>query len=215
MAHRQRQTSALALLDKVGRMPFIAPSIIWDRNNDEWDTGKRSLEWGVGRGMVDHSANIADWHIVLQDDAIISDNFYENVCNALEKVPTRSLVSLYTGTVRPFPSRIEDAVVRAQEDNASWLVGNSLYWGVGIAIPMQQIEAVLQFVQNKNLKYDERIGFYYKSRHLPVYYTNPSVVDHDYTLGSLIGNDYEGEPRQARNYSPDVCEWNDTSIKIQ
>lgn len=207
MAHPKRTDAAIELLKKVGGMQFRGPQVYWDERNDEWDTGLRALTHGIKAA--------ADWHIVLQDDAIISETFYLSAVNALQNVPERTLVSFYTGTVRPEPSRVAKAVERAAKNGASWLSGNTLFWGVGIAIPTEQISEVLKHSARLNMKYDRRIGYYYQKHGMPVYYTSPSLVDHDYKLGSIIGNDYQGQDRQAHQYCKGVVrDWNREVVRI-
>src|SRR5690606_35221874 len=114
----------------------------------------------------------------------LTPDFYENVANAIGIVPTKSLVSLYTGTGRPLPKRIKKAVDKAY--HASWLKHYLLFWGVGIAIPTDHIEPMLDFVSDREEQYDARIGIFYQRNMLPVYYTMPSLVDHDDVIESLL-----------------------------
>lgn len=206
MAHPKRAENAKKLYEKLNGMPFSSLTLVYDDSSNEWDTGKRSL--------LAHGAS--DWHIVLQDDAIIGDTFYDNVLAAVTHVPKRSLISLYTGRVRPFAKMVTDAVGRANTNNASWLVADRLMWGVGIAIPTEHIEPLLEFSKRSPVVYDRRIGLYYYRARLPVYYTNPSLVDHDHTLGSLIGNDYAAEPRVAHKFADaDGVTFNSRVVRIR
>lgn len=205
MAHPKRAANAVRLRNKLLGQGFASVSITYDEINSEWETGVRALG-----NHID-----SDWHIVLQDDAIISHNtFYGNVTKALTAVPERTLVSFYTGKVRPFPTKIQNAVDVAQITKASWLKGNTLYWGVGIAIPTEQIEPMLEAANRKQLKYDSRVGWYYRQRRQPVYYTWPSIVDHNYKLGSLVGNDYVEEPRRAHRYEAGTLNFNERVTEI-
>lgn len=212
MAHPKRRKQANALLVKLSQYPFIQCYITWDRKNSEWDTGERALRTGIKAG--------ADWHVVLQDDAVLCDNFYDNLVGALNTVPLKSLISLYTGTARPMPDRVTNAVKRA--GNCSWLVFNTLLWGVGIVIPTQHLADLLESIADRQEVYDTRIGVGYQQQRLPVYYTNPSLVDHDNDLGSLLkqsaavsAEDYEKTPRVAHNFAGSrPVKWNNGVVDI-
>jgi hypothetical protein len=202
MAHPKRRKAAEDLYIKLTHQPFSFVGVTWDQKDDEWDTGKRAL-------LANYKS---DWHIVIQDDAILPANFYRHVVDAITHVPELTLISLYTGRVRPFRSRVQDAVNKASR--ASWLRGNTLYWGVGIAIPTKHIKPMLEFVTGLATPYDARIGRFYQANMMPVYYTNPSLVDHNDDMGSLIGNNYAKDPRVAHNFIKGPVVWNKKHIVI-
>lgn len=190
MAHPKRVIEAARLYEKLCKMPFTNVALVFDANNNEWETGERSLR----------SHDYSDWHIIIQDDAMISDHFYDNALTAINNVPSESLVSFYTGKVRPYAQKISQAVEKADAAGANWLRATTLYWGICIAIPTNQIPAIIEHCRLNKREYDRRIGSYYMLHKLPVYYTHPSIVDHDYTIGSLLGNDRVKEPRVAHKY---------------
>lgn len=190
MAHPKRRQEANRLLAQLANYPFIQCYITWDERNDEWHTGERSLRSGVATG--------SDWHIVIQDDAILPPDFYNHVERALTYVPSKSLVSFYTGKVRPFGKRVAAAVAKAKY--ARWLRHYLLFWGVCIAVPTDHIEAMLEYCENRSEQYDTRIGIFYQRNMLPVYYTQPSLVDHDDDLGSLLNHGQTPERRVAHNF---------------
>lgn len=205
MAHPKRKDQAQALLKTLKTYPFVKPTITWDQKNEEWDTGARSLRAGVKTG--------SEWHVVIQDDAILPPNFYTHIENALSVAPQRSLISLYTGKARPMPDRIENAVKRAK--GCSWLKSNLLYWGVGIMLPTSQIEGLLEFVKDRKEPYDFRIGWAYMRQAVPVYYTVPSLVDHDDDLGSLLDHGNGPDRRVAHNFVGDnMPRWNNRALEI-
>lgn len=212
MAHPKRRKQAEMLLVKLAGQGFEFCGITWDQQNDEWHTGERALRAGIDKQ--------ADYHVILQDDAILPPNFYAHVENALNNVPLRSLVSFYTGTGRPLPDRVTSAVKRAA--NGSWLQFNTLLWGVGIAIPTLHIAQMLENVADRTEVYDTRIGIGYQGQHLPVYYTNPSLVDHDDEIGSLLkasksvpAAEYEAVARHAHNFIGDrQISWNSQTTDI-
>lgn len=203
MAHPKRKLYAEYLESMLKYYPFSEVSITWDQKNIEWDTGMRALLAGVGKG---------DYHVVIQDDAILTPNFYENIQGAITNCPDKTLISLYTGTARPLGKRVKAAVNKAYF--ASWLRFGLLLWGVGIVIPSDHIEPMLDFVSDRNELYDSRIGIFYQRNMLPIYYTMPSLVDHDDGLGSLLGHGQAPEPRVAHKLASSLVSWNKQSIDI-
>lgn len=197
MAHPKRREQATALYLELVNYPFADVSVTWDEQNNEWHTGERAMRRGADRG---------DWHVVIQDDAILCADFFDNLAAALRVVPERVLVSLYTGTGRPLGKRVELAVENAAD--ASWLRFNILCWGVGIAIPSDHIEPMLDFVKDRTEPYDFRIGVFYQQNRLEMYYTNPSLVDHNEAIGSLINNDKPDQRRVAHRVATGLVDWN-------
>ena len=204
MAHPKRREQANALYSKLSKCPFIDCQIVWDTKNDRWHTGERCLSAGVKAG--------SDWHLVIQDDAIIPDEFYKHVSNAVRYVPTTSLISLYTGKVRPFPRRVSDAVGKATY--CSWLKSDLLYWGVAIVVPTKHIEAMLEYAKTREEAYDTRIGIFYLQNMLPVFYTMPSLVDHNEDLGSLLSHGHGPGKRVAHNFIKSEPVWNKDVVDI-
>lgn len=206
MAHPKRTSEAAALMGELLDYPFVDRRLITDTENIEWETGKRALEAGIDQG---------DWHVVIQDDAILTPEFYNNLVNGLNTLGERSLVSLYTGTARPLAGRVKSAVDRAPD--GSWLEFQQLMWGVGIAIPTDHIKPMLEFVEDIELQYDNKIGEFYCRNGVPVYYTVPSLVDHDDNLGSLIpghGADVNPEPRIAHRVATGLVAWTNQKAPI-
>ncbi len=194
-------------LELVKRILFNLPDnadvrIALDDGSNEWETGKCAL--------LSYGKN-AMWHIILQDDALIGYNFLNNAIAAIRKAPFYAPISFYTGTVRPFKERVEYAVQRSTLDGTSFIQHNRLMWGVGFAIPVFHIEPMLEYVKDMHdLPFDQRISAYYDrpKESFPVLYTNPSIVDHDYTIPSIANSDYEGEPRRSHRYDPNLIDWN-------
>lgn len=207
MAHPKRKQQAESLQLDLWSYPFTDVWITWDTNNSEWHTGERALRSGANKG---------DWHLVIQDDALLTPYFYENLEAALKALDKRTLVSLYTGQARPLGSRVKEAVEKAG-DTASWLKHYMLMWGVAILIPSDQIEPMLEFVNDERYAttpYDVRIGIYYQRHIMPIYYTVPSLVDHNEGLGSILDHDNATEPRVAHKTATGLLEWNNKEITI-
>lgn len=199
MAHPKRRAQAEALRAQLKQMPLNYVSVVYDKDGVEWHTGKRALKQGIGRG---------EWHLVIQDDAILTPHFYSNLISAITALRQKSVISLYTGTARPLAGRVTAAVERAPE--GSFIEFRQLLWGVGIVIPTDHIKPVLEFVEDIDLQYDNKIGEFYCRNGLNVYYTVPSLVDHNDDLPSLIsghGRDVNEEPRRAHTLATEHIFW--------
>lgn len=212
-SHPNRAKQAKALFEKLNKQGFYHISLNTQYDADishklQWDT--MTYSW--------QSCFDSDWHIVIEDDAIISDNFYYNVRQALENVPDKNAtVSFYTGKVKPFPYKVEDAVKEANKENASWIKFNRICWGVCIAMPTRRVANMNLYLNSRymNTPYDQRISTYHQIKGLPVYYTNPSLVDHDYKLGSLYSHQDNKLKRVAWNYIADkVGLWNNVIVEM-
>lgn len=206
MAHPKRSKAANMLAYELGQYPFSDTSITWDEINVEWHTGRRALLAGIGKG---------DWHVVIQDDAILTPDFYQNIEQMIYSLKQKTLISLYTGTSRPLANRVAGAVRKAPD--GSFLRHHQLFWGVGIVIPTDHIEPMLEFVEDIDLQYDNKIGEFYCRNGLPVYYCIPSLVDHDDDTDTLIaghGRDINFEPRVAHKLATGLVSWTNKETYI-
>lgn len=206
MAHPKRKAQAQALVAELKSYSFSDVALVMDTKNIEWHTGRRALKRGIGK---------ADWHVVIQDDAILTPDFYANIEGAIKALPVKTLFSLYTGTARPLSRRVSEAVAKAKDGD--WLQSHQLYWGVGIVIPADHIAPMLEFVEPIELQYDNKVGEFYCQNGLPVYYCIPSLVNHDDELGTLIaghGTDVSPEPRVAHRLATGSIRWTGKSHYI-
>jgi hypothetical protein len=122
-------------------------------------------------------ARHADWHAVLQDDALLVPGFLEALPRALAAAD-HSIVSLYTGTGRPLQRSVESAIRVADARGWAWLEHRTLLWGVAVAMPTGLAPDFLAWGAGQPGPYDERIGRFARERRIPVLYTHPSLVDH-------------------------------------
>lgn len=166
MAHQKRERWVPLLQEQVPQA-----QVVWDRRNDRWDTGARSLM------AFDKDA---EWHMVIQDDALLPPDFYEGVSRMLRHVPPAHPVGLYYGRVRPRAMETHGLTVKAKRENASFILHNGPWWGVGIVLPTEHIPAVVKWGDaNQQIpNYDRRISRWYGTQDIPCYYTVPSLIEH-------------------------------------
>jgi hypothetical protein len=187
MAHKARADSALAIQRKISedagwerRVP-----ICWDPNPvpsrdpaQRWATGRAAWEAGIAAG--------AEWHMVLQDDVLVTRDLIAGLERALDQMPAREgLVSAYTGTGRPDQANVRRALRVADDNGHSWMSTKSLNWGLAIIAPTWTIPDMLSWCSSPQWRrarvanYDYRIGVYYRDRKKwRTWHTVPSLVEH-------------------------------------
>lgn len=169
MAHPKREEFIPELEKKLDK----EPTIVWDKGNDRWDTGRRS--------MLAYDPK-ATHHLVVQDDALICQDLVSGVEKALSHLPDpqNSPMCLYIGRVRPQRRPIANLVARAKRHKASFIKLTQMHWGVGIVMPTRYINEMVTWADRRaDIKnYDLRIGRWLQHKQIPVYYPWPSLVDH-------------------------------------
>jgi hypothetical protein len=185
MAHPKRKKWAEELAAE------IPATIVWDEINDRHDTGARAIK---------AYEPDSDWHIVVQDDVHLCENFLQTAKEALRYVPTDSPVGFYYGAKGKTSSSHSRAALEADSRNASWIVRRGPVWGPAIAYPTSTIPRLVFFFQHSAVQnYDRRVMRYYQSIDKNCWYTYPSLVDHRQEGNpSLCGHD-KGN-RVARNF---------------
>lgn len=167
MAHPKRARAAVLLSDVLGGCPIAVDDVGYG----ETVNGDRA--WAAYNPD-------AEWHVVMQDDAVPVPQITDRVRAALTYAP-RGLVSLYTGTGRPksVQAAVGRAIARADENGTAWLAHPKLLWGVAVAMPTALIPGFLAWGERVHAPYDQRLSMFGYT-HLPTFamYTWPSLVDH-------------------------------------
>jgi len=167
MAHPKRKAQVRHVLECLGEhVP-----VVWDRKNDRWDTGKRS--------MLAYNPDCTH-HLVIQDDVLVCRDLLAGVREALLYVPEDVPVSLYMGTFRPQRVHIAAAAEQATQMRASWVTLESLYWGPGVVVPTPLIRPTIDYsdMLTKIPNYDRRMSAYWEGIGRRTWYTWPSLLDH-------------------------------------
>jgi hypothetical protein len=201
MAHKKREAWAKELAEQ------LSCDITWDEKNDRHDTGIRAIN-AYEKGVTHHC--------VIQDDAILADNFKENVEELIKYTPEEAPIGLYYGAKGSARSAHVEAHNQATKHDASWLIRKGPIWGPGIIYPVKTIYRLTQFYENSPVQnYDRRVMRFYQSINQNCWYTIPSLVDHRAEDNpSLCGHNKEG--RQARVFGPQSdpsMRWNGTSVR--
>lgn len=184
MAHPARVHLLVPLLRSLHETVDVVP-VAWDREGEPRRDHDRI--WRNCRSAWEMHNPDAQWHLVLQDDAVIPAGLARATESALRWIPSKAAVSLYLGQVRPQATLWSQLADRARECEASWIVGPRLMWGVALILPTVFIPEMLAWGDRQHgMPDDQRIGAWAKRKGLEAWYPWPSFVDHA-PDGSLIG----------------------------
>lgn len=168
--------------------------------------------WRTARRAWELRDPAADWHLLLQDDAIVAANLLDELPGALEQVPQRAVVSLYLGDGRPLSATWGQVTAEAQNVGASWIVAPRVMWGVGVLVRTAMIPDMLSWCDRQHgIADDMRVGRWGQRSRLETWYTWPCLVDHP-DGGSLIGH---GGGRTARSFRRDArgADWSGPIVR--
>lgn len=152
-----------------------------------------------------------EWSLVLEDDTLICEDFEAHVSNALDSLPSLGVVSFYVGSGKPYPLAVSEAVDRATRKGASWLRSKRLYWGPAVAMPTSWVPRMLKAVERSSRPYDQRLSDWVFSTDTPVYYSNPSLVDHRDAPSTIT--DKPQPARRAVHYGEPAA-WNSDAVYL-
>lgn len=127
-----------------------------------------------------HVAHPADWHVVLEDDAVPVEGFRDQLDAALAVAPA-NIVSLYLGGGYADDAWTSAAVDRAVRTGAHWLVTHGrVLSAVALAVrtPLVELMALELTHMYKSQAVDRALGLWARSNAHEVAYAVPSLVDH-------------------------------------
>lgn len=187
MACREREDQVESLTRQLDRGDV---SVVYDRLPASRDPEQR---WANGRrAWLSHDRD-TDWHVVIQDDAVVCEDFLAGLEKALTVVPTEVAVTAYVGRERPSPEAVQRRVNEAKKSGSSWVRLNFLYWGLAVAVPTPVIGRMVAWGDRMHkANYDTRLGRWLRDEaRWPVWGTHPSLVEHR-DESSLVGHDVPG-----------------------
>lgn len=131
----------------------------------------------------------ADYHAVIQDDAIICNRFRERAEDFLERFDHAThgkrdrAFSFYFGN-KAMLKHLADEGMRT-----GFVVKKVPGWGVAICLPVSLIPDMLAVCDTyRNPQDDVRIGKFLAARTIETYYPMPSLVDHRPGTKSLVAD---------------------------
>lgn len=151
--------------------------IAWDREGPP--SGNTDRGWRTARRAWELADPDADWHLVLQDDAVPSIDLLPGLERALERVPVDAVVSAYLGRGGGNGARWAPIVAEAERVGASWVRSSKLSWGVAIILPTRLIPGMIEHCDRRaGVTDDMRVAGWAEKRHAEIWYLWPSLVDH-------------------------------------
>lgn len=174
MAHPDRTDHVRDMIMQLGAVP-----ISWDEEGPA--SGDHDRVWRNARRAWEMHEPDADWHVLLQDDAVLCDRFVERMREACGHAPQfgKAIVSPYLGHGRVRPSRWEALAAEADLRGAGWLRTGKLMWGVAIAVPVPLIGEMIAYGDKRpGIPDDMRVAGWAARTGREVWYTWPSLVDH-------------------------------------
>lgn len=163
--------------------------VCWAEDDIEWNTGRASWEL--------HDPH-SDWHVVVQDDALVCKEFEATVTKALAACP-EGPVSLYAGKPFPEADRVGQSIARAKAAGKHWFTMQGPVWGVCIAAPTKMIGDLLEHAEGNGVDpYDLKLATTFGRWGMPCWYSVPSLVDH--RISPSMVNNLKVLDRQAHEW---------------
>lgn len=192
MGHPSRESFFKHLTDNLGNVPFAL-----DHNNaGEWENCKAA--WRL------HDPS-AQWHVVIQDDAIICKDFMARALSVIKKAKQildveDYVCNFYFGARKSARKTAAKAMVRG------YWVNTQPKWGVAICMQTKFIEDMIKFGDKLTdpafgTRDDIRIAKFIGHKNIPVYFPMPSIINHR-AGQSLVGD--PGTNRQAYKFIDDI-----------
>lgn len=192
MAHPDRSGEVEQLLSGLDRPVPVA----WDDEGPP--SGNSDRVWRTARRAWEMFDPTADFHALIQDDAIVCRDFLAGIERALNYVPANAVVSPYLGQGRNVPTRWAALAQRADERGARWIRTMKAMWGVCLIAPTSLIPEMLEDCDRKiGVPDDMRVAGWFERRGSETWYPWPSLVDHR-TVPSLTK--HRAHDRVARRH---------------
>jgi len=173
ISHPKRKQFLPYLHEKLGDCPVSI-----DEGWGLWENAKRAWK------MYDPKA---DYHVVIQDDALVCKNFKQRALDVLERSE-----KVFQG--RPhicnfyYDQMLAPKATNKDSDGTEYIIRSRVHWAVAICFPVNLIDKMIDFCDKLNVNGDdEKITLFLKSQGLKVYFPIPSLVDHRADIPSLAG----------------------------
>lgn len=181
MAHESRAEYFPYLTEKLGDVPFAIDT----------DGPEHRGVWGNCKKAWSLADMEADYHVVIQDDAVVCEDFKKRAVEFIALFDTEikdRAFNFYYG------NRLAGLDMGRKGLEKGYTVKDTPTWGVAICLPTKRIKAMLEFGDKlKHIRQDDnRIGRYLKDAGIKVYFPLPSLIDHRTEIKSLVGDPGQG-----------------------
>lgn len=158
MAHPKRQEFFSYLKERLGDVPFSiddGKGLIWNCRN----------AWS----MFDPTA---DYHVVIQDDAIVCNDFKNRAEKILEEAQGLPVSFFHV-------SPLSYKKYKEQRKETGHIIQPNLSGGVALCLPTKMIPAMLAHYDADTVPHDDhRVGRFLFSINTPIFFPFPSLIDH-------------------------------------
>lgn len=150
--------------------------------------------YDLGFGLKQNAINCwksydktAKYHLVIQDDAILCEDFTNKIIPYLEQ--NKEVISFFMS------KRVKSEELKETEYffEREWLTG-----AVCLAVRTDHIEKIIKSLKQSKIQNDDTIiGKYCKNHKLKVYYSKPNLVDHRTGIMSIVEKNIVPKQRSA------------------
>lgn len=165
MASRKREAWAKELSSKLNNCPIAFDPHARFNIGNVWENCKRA--WM----LQDRSK---EWSLVIQDDAILCNNFIERAEKHLKQASKFGCaIQFYLGNSPQYEEQFRSFFKKG------YLIKVEMCWGVAIAMKTELIDKMISFGNATiNWQDDIKIKQFLLKNHIPTYYPIPGLVDH-------------------------------------
>lgn len=115
----------------------------------------------------------AEWHLVVQDDSIVCDDFRKRAEAILNEIGDKDcVVAFYVGDL--LKPNIDKAIKNGENHIAHRRIINE----VALCMRTKHIKRMVRFCDAKKAKNDRHIETYCRMNNVPIHYPIPSLIDH-------------------------------------
>lgn len=166
MAHEDRSKWFEYLKEKLGDVTFCIDK---GKPGDPENLGI----WGnCKRSWLAYDPQ-AEWHIVLQDDSLICQDFYKKLDEVFEKIGERDyIVAFYAG------GRYRNKIANALRRGHDYLIESVILNENALCMRTKHIQAMVDYCDMREANSDRFIQTFARKNQLLVYSPLPSLIDH-------------------------------------
>lgn len=176
MAHPDREHYIPYLKKQLGDVP-----VSWERGRGIWDTCKRA--WLLHDREATH-------HVVIQDDAIVTDDFIEKAKDVIERYPEN------TAHIFFIADRAKRYAVLHKDEPGFFT--HKIYNEVAICLPTARIMPMLKWCDRLKMDTDKSISRYCQRHRIKIYNPMPSLIEHRADVSIYRTNYEKPEPHAIR-----------------
>jgi hypothetical protein len=186
MAHPRRKHWAESLSLQTGWQ------ITWDQHNVVWETARRA--WGAADPNATH-------HVVIQDDAILCEDFVAT-CTAMSELDAKQPYCLTVIDYRLHGSKSD--YMQAVAQGAPFWFSFAAVSAVGLMLPVADLPDIVKFGDGYRIPHDDlKVKEFYRRQGRRIAFPIPNIVQHrnvDESPSLVPGNDGRWSDRTSSTF---------------